>query len=1095
MQVKGVSALLAATILFFVCPAAVRANETVHIAIIADKAFDLDKSPLVSLLESRLSHTQGVHVLERAQIDKILAEQRWSITSLFDRNATIKAGRLLRAEAFVLLSAEADESKEKEKSELVRVRLVETRHGLRLWDGFEPLDAASYAETVNRVIDKVIAAAGKLTLPPGQAIPVGIVEVHSVQLGDGHRWLTRVMPGMLSVRLSTEPRIVMLEREDLAVLRRETLLAEGEDAAFWSSAVLIDGYLERGKDKDLEMKLQLKRASGDEVAAFTVSIKPDEPSLAVDQVADKMIRELVDSPPASRWQPEQEAEEFFQQGHLLYAHARYADAMAPLETASALQPGNLYYTRAIFANEWNARFREGKSYRPRGTGFSDYSDLELANLVSRLVRQIRDGYESGSLSVHDISSQWAGPLGVGAGGRGYFTSPVSVASEQIRQINRANRSIWVETLDAALKREVLDEDFPPKNSLIRMQLVWASSDEPEELIANIQRIFAEIIMPPDLGGQIQSAKERYYACDQAFYLPPVMQLPDSRGRTQLKDEDNQFPKLWRRYLENLTKIDDPVVRFYSYAALSMGYRYAQEKEDISEAKRCCHKALEVLQKDLKTPNEPLDDLIKRLVRRRMKQCLIEDVIFRGVEESELADVWEEIFGLLIADKDIDNLILWEPGVKFRFHPDATPQTAKRYHDLQERIAKVLQMRQNDEQVAKAMKDLRDAQAFIRRYYTGVDSVLKPAGISVTLLLQTDRQEQPAQTFSRTLFYDRYLRARLLGNMLWVANIGDRIDRKIRIELAGIDLAKLKPIARWQTEVPSPSAPAFLTDMVVCESKTCLSIGGVGLVELPGSLETGQEFLKNPKVLTWENGLPSTSITSIAHDRNKLWIAYGGRGQESGLGLYETRTGQWETIFCSTLKGKTPFNAGRPYTLHDLTLMPPNKLFFVVRDPEFPRRTRTDDWTGLWKMNIDTRALKHFRDGKTFSDASDLHVADFGGRWWLWSRAPHSPITEFDFDSETMKRIEWDPYPGLSGYNRHLSTGTFHNGRLWARWGQTQILIIQPSKSVDEAQILDNDILNGKAVSRFISTPYGLVAIGDGVIGLVETKDLQPALPD
>ncbi|MHC4168419.1 MAG: CsgG/HfaB family protein, partial [Planctomycetota bacterium] len=79
-----------------------QSGDVVTVALIADKAYDLHKSPLISLIEAELSQRDGVILLERAQIDKILREQELSAAGLLDRSSAIKVGRLLRADAFLL---------------------------------------------------------------------------------------------------------------------------------------------------------------------------------------------------------------------------------------------------------------------------------------------------------------------------------------------------------------------------------------------------------------------------------------------------------------------------------------------------------------------------------------------------------------------------------------------------------------------------------------------------------------------------------------------------------------------------------------------------------------------------------------------------------------------------------------------------------------------------------------------------------------------------------------------------------------------------------------------------------------------------------
>ncbi|MHC4186174.1 MAG: CsgG/HfaB family protein, partial [Planctomycetota bacterium] len=128
-------------------------DTAVTVALIADKTFDLDKSPLVSLLEARLSEEPNLVLLERHEIDKILQEQQFSAAGLVRREAVIKVGQLLRADALVLLSTEDGE--EAGQNKLLRVRLVETAHGLRLLDTYEQWDTPKLEETAQRITAKI----------------------------------------------------------------------------------------------------------------------------------------------------------------------------------------------------------------------------------------------------------------------------------------------------------------------------------------------------------------------------------------------------------------------------------------------------------------------------------------------------------------------------------------------------------------------------------------------------------------------------------------------------------------------------------------------------------------------------------------------------------------------------------------------------------------------------------------------------------------------------------------------------------------------------------------------------------------------------
>jgi len=324
-------------------------------------------------------------------------------------------------------------------------------------------------------------------------------------------------------------------------------------------------------------------------------------------------------------------------------------------------------------------------------------------------------------------------------------------------------------------------------------------------------------------------------------------------------------------------------------------------------------------------------------------------------------------------------------------------------------------------------------------------------------------------------------------------------------LRSIDLTRKAILTTWQGEISFKNG-VRLTSIVSSNDAVYVSTYGGGLLEFRKNYVGGQEFIEKPKILTRDNSVPSVFITDMIGEGSRLRIAYGGENKESGLGLYDPETGNWETVFCSSLKGDTPFNAGQPYCINSLTRVNPNKLFFIASGIE---------QSGFWKMDTISKELKYLGPvGSSTITRFDDIVEALGEKILIKSI---SSLVEFDTDSEEMKVIYGDhrvlrveflrkninppdyenmlkptllrgmtfgPY-----YVGHidLSTSTFHNNKLWARLGESQIIIVGKGESLEEARIIDNDILDGEPVSRFVSTPYGLVAIGNGTVGLIDTK--------
>ena len=80
--------------------------------------------------------------------------------------------------------------------------------------------------------------------------------------------------------------------------------------------------------------------------------------------------------------------------------------------------------------------------------------------------------------------------------------------------------------------------------------------------------------------------------------------------------------------------------------------------------------------------------------------------------------------------------------------------------------------------------------------------------------------------------------------------------------------------------------------------------------------------------------------------------------------------------------------------------------------------------------------------------------------------PDFSFTRDDFTSGSL----WEKIPCGSHFwgNFNLGTCAMHGDKLWARFGKTQLMALHRGK-----------------VLEFLSTPYGLVAIGEGTVGLIE----------
>lgn len=77
-------------------------------------------------------------------------------------------------------------------------------------------------------------------------------------------------------------------------------------------------------------------------------------------------------------------------------------------------------------------------------------------------------------------------------------------------------------------------------------------------------------------------------------------------------------------------------------------------------------------------------------------------------------------------------------------------------------------------------------------------------------------------------------------------------------------------------------------------------------------------------------------------------------------------------------------------------------------------------------------------------------------------------------------------PSPFGYVDLLGAA-IHENRVWARLGESQVVVIPMPGAKGDVVTLDNNLLDGGGVVRFVSTPQGLIGIGNGVAGLIEAN--------
>jgi len=1053
---------------------------------------DADVGPLCSLVEVELVG-RGVELVERARIDSVLQEQKLSAAGLTDRDALIKVGQLLKANAFLLLSVEEGPAEE-DKEALVRLRLAETVHGIRLVDQVFGWERERIGQCASQIADRAAEAAAKLELPAGQLVPVGIVDVHRILLGEEKQWLCRAAQVVLSARLAREPRVVVLEREDLRLLTEELILTGGDRDSLWAPGALVEGTIRRTDVAGAELTLQVRPAGGEAVELGPFAFAEDAVNQAAQEAAEAAVQQVTQAPPAATWEPEKEAAEFFRQGRLLAKHARYVPAFTALDTASALAPDNVEYALELLTPAQHL------VWRIEDLGLSD---VEVAEIASRLMSSLdRPTWEN------------ANPFSLAFGRlERYLGESGSFSGERAGEINRATRRRWADRY-----RAFAEKYTPHWSGAPPFEPCLIGSDSAAEAMQCIKETVQLWLFPPERGGRVESVERRVAIASYIFERPP------SGCPGHLRDERDALAEGFSAYVRELVRDGDPLVRFAAcLAPLSRdGGRWLCRSlsQDAELRAAWAEEAVKTYALELRFV-EDLPDQTRKFPHT---------ALVRAVGESpwptpKKFEAYEELYSPAIEANDAQALMTW-PDVgsvqmagKIVALFEEDPQAAFRCLHFVEQSVPVLEGGKEDEQVADRLEKLTGRIAATRRAF---EDKVRQLDIEASELTRKGRTDKAAAVTGRvnamraaleqratpveplklsvTMLasnkdWPRYwrwaagrspgLKMQVQPGKVWLAISDAEADGTARVGLVRIDGEGPRVGGLWQTEVPAPRRhEPFIGGLAVTETASYVAIGLWGLVDFPGGGGA-------PAFLTSKEGLPESPITSVAWWNDRLWLSHGGYGTESGLGAYDPAGGEYRSAFSSAEKGGHALTHGETYRVREL-LAEPAGLYIAV-----DRGDSTDSW-GLWRL-----------DGDGGMPERILSAVNAGPHQWVLSE---SMLARLPADMETMRRLaaytkgEMEPVPpgrlleeaplwvggALPRSNlgfwtvAHVdgNSAAVYKDRFWGRKGDHHILVIKRGQRYEDAHVIENDILDGRPVMRFFASPFGLIAVGEGDVGIV-----------
>jgi TolB-like protein len=300
-------------------------NQPVKLAIINESP---DAAAAADLLTAGFSSIDQVHLLERAEIEKVIREQQLSLSNL----DCLKLGQILGADGLVALQSVAEGT-----NLFLSVQLVAVRPGVLLADerfGRPAQEASAWSANIVSRLEPLLPKLGVL---PEDAIPLSVVNFHAGVRTAAAVELERQILFLTVERLVREKKLFVLERKRMGALSEEKELSSTEAEPFWNGKYLLDGTVDRnGFNPDVvSISARLIPPGGDPVLIEASGSRTNCVEV-VNQLAEKVLTALKLEASPVVWNPTEEADKFYKEAKWNLAWKIFPQARQSAEAAWAL---------------------------------------------------------------------------------------------------------------------------------------------------------------------------------------------------------------------------------------------------------------------------------------------------------------------------------------------------------------------------------------------------------------------------------------------------------------------------------------------------------------------------------------------------------------------------------------------------------------------------------------------------------------------------------------------------------------------------------------------------------------------------------------
>lgn len=323
--VFGITELLADTAL---PPAKAATSDRHRLAIISDEA----NEAAASVLAAKLTGTAGVELVERQEIDRLLAEQSVSRTLINDNVAPAQLGSWLQADALILI-----QTRDLAGTPTVETRLVRVNPGVVLATSYRQAPMEAVEDWAKQIAPRLAQLAQHTA--QNQALAISLLGVRATVDTAANLELERTVGILLQQRLAQDARLMLLER-----VAMERLTPEAKDGpdSFWRGRYAVSGSIAStpgavpGMDDNLAFTVRFQSPDGSSVIEETARGSRGQAIAVVDSALQAALAKLPAAGASKPVDDGAEARRFAAEAEANLLLQLYRPALASAEAAWAL---------------------------------------------------------------------------------------------------------------------------------------------------------------------------------------------------------------------------------------------------------------------------------------------------------------------------------------------------------------------------------------------------------------------------------------------------------------------------------------------------------------------------------------------------------------------------------------------------------------------------------------------------------------------------------------------------------------------------------------------------------------------------------------